>query len=233
MATHSRPRIPALVRTQHGRKSELKALRRAGYVPGSIFGHGDPELVQVPAHDLSVLLNEHGAGAVLDLAVDGDISPVIIRELERDPVSRHVRTIGFQRVDLRTSIKLTVPIHFEGEEFLIREGLVLERQMAEVEIHGRATQLPESLTLDLTGAEAGTTFRIADLQLPKGIEATKDPDSTLARVTAPSVAPDVEAALDAEVAAHDELVASHHADEAAEGEDETIEAEETAGAASE
>src|SRR5439155_628822 len=78
---------------------------------------------------------------------------------------------------------------------------VLERQLSELEVHGRADQIPGSITVEIASAQAGDSIRLSDLQLPDGIEPTRDPDTVIARVTEPRVAPEVEAALEAEEAA--------------------------------
>ncbi|MFN3651748.1 MAG: 50S ribosomal protein L25 [Armatimonadota bacterium] len=223
MASQTRPHIAAEPRQPTGRKSDLKRLRRDGYVPGSLFGHGDPRLIQLSERTLSDFLRYHAPGGIVELQVNGESTPALIRELDRDGVTGRVTTIGFQRIDMRETIRSTVPVTFVGEDEVIANHLVLERQMTELEVTGRADLLPTMITVNVAECEAGTAIRIADLGLPEGVEPTKDPDLPVATVNAPSIPADVEAALDAEEAAH-------AAAEAVTTEEEAEEAEETAGA---
>jgi len=202
MATHTRPRIAAAPRSRVGRKSELRSLRRDGLVPASLFGHGEPEMIRVPAKLLDEYLLHHAPGGLMDLELEGRTTTAVIREVQRHPVSRRILNIGFQRVDLAETIRATLPLEFIGEDELVRNGLILQRQAAEVEVHGRADQLPESIVVDVTQAVAGTTIRIADLGLAEGITPTKDADQPVATISTPSVPEDMAAALDAEEAAH-------------------------------
>lgn len=222
MPTQTRPRISAATRDVAHRKSAIRALRSGGMVPGSIFGHGDPQNIQVSARALQEFLTEHASGALMDLELGGKSATAVIRTLERDPVTGRVIHIGLQRVDLGETIHAAVPVHYVGEELLIKEQYVLERQIDEVDVNGRADQIPEALTVDVRRKRPGDLIHISDLQMPSGITPTRTPDTIVARVTSPKVAPDVEAALEAEEAAHQALVASHGAEEAEETTKESV-----------
>lgn len=213
MATQTRSKITVQPRETAQRKSVLRELRQRGLVPGSLFGHGEPQSIQVSARALHDFLREHSAGALMDLDLGGQGSTAVIRSLERDPLTGHVIHLGLQRVDLAETIHAAVPVVFDGEEELIKEHLVLERQLDQIDVHGRADQIPESIHINLAGRQAGDLIHISDLQLGDGISATKDGTTIVARVSSPTVAPDVEAALQAEEAAHDALVASHGTEE--------------------
>lgn len=215
----TRSRLSATPRENVRKKSALRSLRRSGNVPGSIFGHGDPRPIQVPLRMVDDFLRHHAVAALLDLDVDGQVTPAMIREIDRDPISGEVIHLGFQRIDLGETIRATLSIVFSGEETLIRNGLVLQRQMDALDVHGRADALPEALMVDVSEAHAGTTIRISDLKLPQGIEASKDPSQAVVSITAPTVPADVEAALEAEEQAHKELVASHGTADAEEEEE--------------
>ncbi|MGV3721266.1 MAG: 50S ribosomal protein L25 [Actinomycetota bacterium] len=221
MPTNTRPRISAELRTGARKKSELKRLRSAGQIPGVIFGHGDPEPIKAPARAISEFLRHHAAGGMVDLVLGGAApTPALLRHLDRDPITGRVTHLELQRVNLSETIKATVPLTFTGEETLIKNELVLQRQTSEIEVHARADALPDEIVIDVSEQEAGTSIRIADLKLPQGVEATADPDLPVATISTPSLPADVAAALDAEEVAHAELVASHadHAEEAEEEE---------------
>jgi large subunit ribosomal protein L25 len=209
MANHKRPTLAAEPRERGVKKSELKHLRRSGQVPALIYGHGDPQTIQVPTRALREYLHHHAPGGLLDVALEGRATPALIREVERDPVTGDVIHLGFQRINMQETLRVMVPLVFHGEEELISRGLVFQRQADEIEVHGRADQLPETIVIDVATASAGDSIRVGDLPLPEGIEATKDHDLPVATITEPSIPADVEAALDAEEAAHADIVASH------------------------
>ena len=211
MPRQQRARLTAEPRQKDGRRSELRALRSAGLVPASLFGHGEPQLIRIPGRALSDYLRHHPPGGLMDLELEGKTTTAVIRELDRHPITGHILNVGFQRVNLRETIKAAIPVQFVGEEDLIKEGLVLERQLSEIELQGRADLLPETLTVDVSRCTAGDTVRLSDMALPQGLHATKDADSVVASIKAPTVSADVEAALEAEEAAHAALHAEHEA----------------------
>ena len=200
MPTKTHSRLTAQTRTQGHRKSELRALRKAGLVPASLYGHGDPQQIQVSEKTLQEYLRHHSPGAILDLEIEGAASPALIREVERDPITGRVIHLGLQRVDLRETIRSTVTLAFTGDEELIANGLVPQHQITELEVQGEADLIPESITVNLAHFDAGHTVRIADLQLPEGVHATKDGSLPVATIAAPSVPAEVAAALDLEEA---------------------------------
>ena len=202
MAKKSRPRLTATRRERTGRKSDVRRLRRTGMIPGSIFGHGDPETITFSERALSDFLHHHSAGAILDIDVEGSVTPALIREVDRHPLTGHVIHLGVQRVNLQEVVRATLPIMFTGEESLVGENLVSQHQMSELEVHGKAELLPEALTVDLSGCTAGQMTRVKALPLPKGLETRLDPETVVVIITLPTVSPDVAAALDAEEAAH-------------------------------
>ncbi len=215
MAAQTRPQLHAQPRQKSGRKSELRTMRRNGEIPASLFGHGDPENIRVSARELGDYLRHHTSGAMLELVVGKTKTPALIREMDRNPITGEVITLGFQRIDLREAIKASVPIIVTGEDALIAEGLVLARSMDQLEVHCRADALPEGITVDVSACTAGTTIRISDLQLPEGVETTKDAELPVLTVNEPHISADVAAALDAEEAAHEAEKAAHE-EEAAE-----------------
>lgn len=223
MATHTRPQLTAEPRSAGAKKSELRTMRQNGLVPASLFGHGQPENIRVEARALSDHLRHHAQTGLVDLMINGRPTPALIRELERNPITGEVIALGFQRVDMRETLKTSVTIVVTGEEQLVNEGLVLNRSMEQVEVHGRADALPEAITLDVSHCQPGDTIRIGDLQLPEGVEATKDADLPVLTVSTPTIPADVAAALDAEEAAHEAERASHGTEEEAEeSEEETV-----------
>lgn len=223
MPDQSRPQLVVEPRVRVRKKSEIRHLRRMGQIPALVYGHGDPEAIKVSARSVSEYLRHHTSGGILDLSLTDQMTPVLIREIDRDPVSGQIIHLGFQRVDMQERLKTTIPLEFIGEESLIQDQLVLQRQMSELEVHARADQLPEAIVVDVSGVAAGHSLRIEDLQLPEGIEPTKDPSQLVVSVTHPSVPSDVGAALEAEEAARVALVEAH-AGEAAEEEEEVGEA---------
>jgi large subunit ribosomal protein L25 len=155
-------------------------------VPGTLYGRAaQPLSLQVTARALGSYLDAHGSGALMDLEIAGEVTPVMLKELDRHPTSGAVTHVSFQRVVLTERVHASIPLRFIGVEDLIDRGLVLQTRLDAVELTGQADRLPETLTIDVTGLAAGDAVHLSAILLTEGIELTRDGDLTAAIVTAP------------------------------------------------
>lgn len=185
MAAVTRPRIAATPRLPV-RKSELAALRRSGTVPGSLYGRGaDAVSLQVSARVLGTHLVQHGAGALMDLEFDGQVVPVVLNEVDRDGLTSAVIHVGFKRIVLGDQLHASIPLRFEGLDEILLEGLVLQKLLDTVEVHGQADRLPETLTVHVGKLRAGESVHLDAIVLPEGVHLTRDGSTAAAIVTSP------------------------------------------------
>ena len=166
-----------------------KRLRKAGLIPGVLYGHGkDAVLFAVEPHALREALGT-GAGthAVLTVTLEGQKRghKAIVKEMKLDSVKNNVIHIDLQEIRLDETIETTVAIHFEGESAGVKAGGMLEESTREVTVKGVVTEIPEHLVMDISHLEIGSTLKVADLQVPEGIEVLADPDEVLCSVLAP------------------------------------------------
>jgi len=216
--------LPAEMRERAG-KGPARAVRRAGRVPGVIYGaRKDPLMISMDPRDLERELKT-GAflATVYDLAVDSGKERVLPRDVQFDPVSDRPLHVDFLRVSGTTRVTVEVPVHFLNEERSpgLERGGLLNVVRHEIEFHCRADAIPHSIDIDLTGLDIGDSVHISSVSLPEGVEPTiADRDFTIATIAAPTVVRDeAEEAAEAEAA---EAVEGEEAEEA-EGEAEGAE----------
>ncbi|MGF1592459.1 MAG: 50S ribosomal protein L25/general stress protein Ctc [Kiloniellaceae bacterium] len=183
--------LPAQARDRAG-KGPARAARRAGRVPGVIYGaKKDPSLVTVEERLLNKLLHQGGFFSTLfDVKVDGKAERVLARDVQFDPVSDFPVHIDFLRVSATTSVHVEVAVHFLNEDQCpgLREGGVLNVVRHEVELTCRADAIPQYIEVDLTGLEVGDGVHISMVKLPAGVHPTiTDRDFTIATIAAPTV----------------------------------------------
>ncbi|MEN8891680.1 MAG: 50S ribosomal protein L25/general stress protein Ctc [Planktotalea arctica] len=184
------PDFHAEVRTGTG-KGAARQARRAGMVPGIVFGGDtDPLPINVP---FNVLLKALKAGRfkskLLNLKVEGhDDVRVICRAVKRHVVKDLPTHVDFMRLRRTTKINLFIPVEFINEDQApgIKRGGVLNAVRPEVELIVTAGDIPEKLTVDMTGLDVGDTINISDITLPAGSKATIDRDFVVANLSAPS-----------------------------------------------
>ncbi len=184
------PDLNAEVRTGTG-KGAARQARRDGLVPGIVYGGGsDPVAINIP---FNVLLKKLKAGQFLstlfNLKVEGhDDVRVICRNVQRDVVKDLPTHLDLLRLRRTTKIKLFIHVEFINEEEApgIKKGGVLTVVRPEVELSVTAGDIPEKITVDLTGIDVGDTITISSITLPKGTKPTIDRDFVIANMQAPS-----------------------------------------------
>jgi large subunit ribosomal protein L25 len=164
-----------------------RRLRREGRVPGVVYGGGeDPVSFQVLARELRLALAN--AGAVLDLEIAGSAaSPVVVKELDRHPVSGETLHIDLLRVRLDQKIQATVILELTGTEDApgVKEGGVLELVTRELTIEALPNDIPDSLHHDVSEMVIGDTLVLEAVRAPDGVELVDDPETVIATLTPP------------------------------------------------
>jgi len=172
-------------------KGAARAARRDGYVPGVIYGDGKaPISINIKHNELLKALKAGKfLSTLLNLKIDGQDNRVICRAVQRDVVKDLPVHADFLRLSERSRIALMIPVEFENEAACpgLRKGGVLTVVRNEVELKVRADQIPDHITVDLTGLEVGDAVKISDVTLPTGATPTiTDRDFTIANISAPS-----------------------------------------------
>jgi len=175
-------------RREKGGKGAARRLRRAGRVPGVIYGGGKaPEMIHVSFVDLLKQVNTGTFESTLvDLDVEGEKVRTIPRDVQLDPVKDFPIHVDFLRVGKGTRIAVEVPVEYINEEQSpgLKRGGALNVVRHEVELYVDAENIPEKIVVDLSGLEIGDVVHISNVQLPEGAEPViQDRDFTLATIT--------------------------------------------------
>lgn len=186
-------------------KGAARSLRRENKVPAVIYGDKkEPVLISLSAKDINIEYNKaHMFTNICDLEIDGQKQMVLARDVQLHPVKDVVEHVDFLRVTEKTKIAVMVPVHFINEDkcpSLAQRG-TLNVTRHEVELLCSATEIPESIDVDLEGKEHGDAVKISNARLPKGVTPViNNRDFTIATLVPPKTA-EQEAAEDAAAAA--------------------------------
>ena len=184
------PDLEAQVRSGTG-KGAARQSRREGNVPGIVYGGGvDPLAISIPYNVLLKRLKEgRFLSTLYNMKVDGqDDVRVICRDVQRDVVKDLPTHVDFLRLKRTTKINLYIPVEFVGDEESpgLKRGGVLTVVRPEVELIVTAGEIPESITVDLTGLDINDSVTISAVSLPEGSKPTIDRDFIIASISAPS-----------------------------------------------
>jgi large subunit ribosomal protein L25 len=163
-----------------GHSRETRRLRRSGRVPGVVYGgDGDSIAFAVDARELRHALA--AGGAVIELAVDGKSTPVVVKDQQRHPVTGTIMHIDLLRVRLDRAIHAMTVVELVGSEDSpgVKEGGVLEQVTREINIEALPTSLPETIELDVSHVDIGDTITLASLKAPAGVTLLDDLNETV------------------------------------------------------
>ncbi len=153
-----------------------RRLRITGRTPGIVYGSTSaPLAIEVDHNALwHALKKEAFHASVLDMELNGQVQKVLLRDVQMHPYKQLVLHIDFQRVDANTKLHMKVPLHFTGDQespAVKADHCVVNHVMSEIEVLCLPTDLPEFVTVDLSGLKKGSSVHISDLVLPKGVTA--------------------------------------------------------------
>ncbi|HEY4825376.1 MAG TPA: 50S ribosomal protein L25 [Solirubrobacteraceae bacterium] len=216
MATRQSTSLPVERREAAGSRA-ARRLRRAGNVPGIVYGGGEePIAFQVGERELRHALQH--AGAVLELSISGAGStPVVVKELTRHPVTGATVHIDVLRVRLDQAIGATVVLDLTGAENApgVKEGGVLEQVTRELTIEALPGDIPDAIHHDVSALQIGDTVTLEALTPPRGVTLTDDPETVVATLTPPKLQAEAEEEIEEETELVAEGAAGEEGEEAA------------------
>jgi large subunit ribosomal protein L25 len=184
-------RLALEISVREGRgKGPARRLRARGRTPGILYGYGvAPLAIDVASRPLERAL-EVGSNALIDLSgADGLKGRVfLIKDAQRDPLSREVVHCDFYSVDTDRRINVDVPVRLEGKPVGVeQQGGVLEPLLRTVEVSCMPLAIPEEILVDVSGLEIGQAVHVSDLTVPAGVEIQVEGSISVVHVIAPRV----------------------------------------------
>lgn len=200
----------------------VKQLRRSGLVPGNVYGRGqESRAIQADLTEIQRVFGEVDRNAVVSMSIDGssETVPVVLREVQRHPVTRRLLHLDFYQVDLTRAIHSECRLVLTGESEAVSMGGTVVQSLEALMLEALPAAMPSVIEVDISVLEDfGHSVLVRDLELPEGVTVLTDGAVAVATALAPRVTEEEEEA--------EELAAEEALAEAAEGEEEGGEEEE-------
>jgi len=182
MSAHEIPTIEAASRDTVGTRA-AQQVRTTGHIPAVIYGRKkDPLHVTTDSKTIQELIHHHAH--VLNVDVAGTVEPCLIKAVQWDHLGSEVIHLDLARIDLTEKVAVEVEIVLEGEPAALEEeGAILDQMLNMIEIECLATDIPESITVDVSQLELHQTIAIGDITMPEGVETTMDPETPVASIS--------------------------------------------------
>ncbi len=177
---------------------KVEALRRAGVVPGVVYGHhAEACRVQIDERELGRFLSQLSASSLIQLVVSGEEAPrpALIRDVQRHVLTQRVQHVDFLQVDLSEKVRVSVPIVVVGEApatlpeaaVVEEDGTTLQASLAQLldslDVECLPADIPTQITVDVSGMTGvHDLITVADLQVPESVTVHTEADHVVVRV---------------------------------------------------
>jgi large subunit ribosomal protein L25 len=171
-------------------KGAARAERRAGRVPGVIYGNNQPPLpISVNDRDLRQrILAGRFLTTIYDIELDGKKHRVIPRDFHLDPVKDFPLHVDFMRLGEGASIRISVPLHVQKAEGSpgVKRGGTVNIVTHAIDLECSVDNIPQYVEADVSGLEIGYSLHLSDITLPAGVKSLMREDATLVTIVPPS-----------------------------------------------
>jgi large subunit ribosomal protein L25 len=167
---------------------QVKQLRRQGWTPGVMYGHGYESVpLKFEMRELQRLLSETGGSQLIGIKIKGQSQPetALVRDVQRDPIRQTILHVDFYRVKMTERLTTEIPLELIGESPVAarNEGILLQG-ISSIEVECLPGDLVDAIEVDLSDlVELDQALYVRDLAIPSGIDVLTEPDEMIARVT--------------------------------------------------
>lgn len=172
-------------------KGAARQMRQKGKLPGIFYGpKRRPSMIAVDAKEFSEKVSTlEGSHLIRFCSGAEEIGNrvALVKEAQLHPVTGAVLHADFYEVDMTEKLRLRVPLHFAGKAVGVALGGILQPVQRDVEVECLPGDIPEFLSVDVSGLNIHDSIHVSGLQAPAGVRVCYDTDATLVTVAPPTV----------------------------------------------
>ena len=176
-------------------KNKVDKVRQNDLVPGVLYGKGEEtKHVQVDRRLFEKVYRTAGMSTLIDLELNGQTTPVLIKEVQKHPFKNEYLHIDFQALDMNEKVKLTIPIILNGRENIKIQPSILIQQLDEIEIECLPADIPQTIEVDVSNIDLNTPVFISDLDIFENEDITilREADDVIASLIEPTMEEELE-----------------------------------------
>ena len=169
-----------------------RRLRRDGKLPGILYGQeSTPRAIAIDAHTFEQMMRHHSSDNVivgLRIADAKEPQQVLLRDIQRDPISGHVMHADFLEIKMGEKLHVTTAVVLSGDPVgVTQSGGMLDHLLREIEIECLPTDMVEKIEVDVTNLDVSESILVKDLEVDPKLTILTDGEVAVACVLAPRV----------------------------------------------
>ena len=178
--------ITATIRTGEGVKGELSKIRAEKKVPAVIYGgHKNPVSITITMKDLEKIVKA-GKNTIVEINLPEGKEQVLVKEIQYHVVTDLPIHADFQRVSLKDTMDVVVPVKLVGESADVKtHGAMVEHILREIEVRALVSNIPHEIEVDITNVTITNGISAGDIKLPKGVELLTDAQAPVVHLALP------------------------------------------------
>jgi len=172
--------INSQIRNEIGKNASHR-VRDEGDIPAIVYGNQvTPIPIQVNRKQMEGIVRKLGTNAIINLVVGADQKTVMVKEIQRNPVSREMQHIDFQVIQHNEPVQTTVPVKLVGRGKEEYRDNIIQQQLRELTIECLPQHIPENIKIDISEMTVGKPLTVADVEFGEEISILNDPNETIA-----------------------------------------------------
>ncbi|MDF2520558.1 MAG: rplY1 [Clostridia bacterium] len=166
--------LNANIREQSGNK-QVRKLQKNHMIPAVLYSkNSQNKLLKLDYNEMNTAIEKNGEHIIVQLRLNNEEIPAIIKEVQRDPVDHKIVHIDFQPVSMHEVIHAEVPILVINGDRVEKNGWIINRQLGEVEVQGTVENIPRGITIDASKLKFGDVVKVADLEISQELSIISD-----------------------------------------------------------
>lgn len=190
----------ASIKMQIGRRTEtgknfVDKMRVNNIIPGVVYSRGGETVhISIDNAEFARVYRIAGASSLLELNLDGEMIPAIIKEIQRHPFKNQVLHVDFQKLNMDEKIKITIPVILINRDSIKLQPSVLMQQIDQIEIECLPGDIPHGAQIDVQDMDFVTPMYVKDLDIAnnENIEILRDLDELVCALSEPIIIEDDE-----------------------------------------
>jgi large subunit ribosomal protein L25 len=169
-------------------KNASRRIRRGGKIPAILYGEGADSVALVlnKKDIIKIMTSETGENTLFRVAVGGHEKDVMIKDLQVDPTTDELLHADLIQIAMDKAIRVAIPVELLGEAIGVKtEGGFVDFMTREIEVECLPANIPERITVDISGLHLHQALKVADVTVPEGAKVISDPGTVLVLIQLP------------------------------------------------